>query len=847
MNAIKGTKRINNTIYLKFTAITFISIICSFLFSKLYTVSFNKQAFIFNDVIFFRLLLSFLLFEFVFAHFILNIDKMYKFIFKYRFWISAALLGFCVIFELSGSSIGNWVQYFGDLAEGANTVYGIPRMIRSDEWAVNTPMALSQVYNMTERFPYFSDVMRGGSLTDMFIVYGQPVLNIAVLFRPFHWGYLLFGAEKGLAFFWYGRLIALFLVTFEFSRVITNDNKILSLMTAVLITFAPIVQWWFAVNGIAEILIFGQLILLLIYNYMKTESYKKRLIYALLFVIAAGGYILVFYPAWQVCAAYVWLGFFIWIVIDNYKGFKFNKKDLLILALVILLLFGGLGYIILKSKDTIKAVMGTVYPGSRCETGGGGIKFYIRYVINLFLPFKSDAIPTNECEEAVFFDLFPIGYILAFYVICIEKNKDKLLRILLIICAFLNLWILLSFSEIIAKGTLMFSVTSSRCYFAIGLINIFILIRSIVLIKEFVSKKGCLILSATISLFLTVIGKTIYSEYLTRGMSFIIFFVLGIGFYLFFISYKSVRKIPLLIYCVITVFVTGICVNPVEKGLGAVYNNELINAIREINENDSGIWVFEGLGFPMNNYPVMAGVPTLNSTNVYPDLEKWHKIDTDREYEDVYNRYAHIIVEIERENESRFYLNNADVFTLYLNALGLQKLNVKYIISVNDLETFNNGVTFNKIFEEGAFKIYKTDYTNADKYQPYENIDFNNKADFDLSVNNEIPVTYCIDSCTEIGEGLKINGWAFVENNSAENQKVFVEIKNENGEIKTFEAYKETRTDVGEAFNSKLYEKSGFKAEISLNEILNGMNEINILIQIDDNVFKSSAGYSFSK
>ena len=32
----------------------------------------------------------------------------------------------------------------------------------------------------------------------MFIVYGQPVFDLAIIFRPFHWDYVLLGLQRGL-------------------------------------------------------------------------------------------------------------------------------------------------------------------------------------------------------------------------------------------------------------------------------------------------------------------------------------------------------------------------------------------------------------------------------------------------------------------------------------------------------------------------------------------------------------------------------------------------------------------------------------------------------------------------
>ena len=43
----------------------------------------------------------------------------------------------------------------------------------------------------------------------------------------------------------------------------------------------------------------------------------------------------------------------------------------------------------------------------------------------------------------------------------------------------------------------------------------------------------------------------------------------------------------------------------------------------------------------------MVGAKTVNSVNVYPDLDKWHVIDPNGQYEEVYNRYAHILVDFQ--------------------------------------------------------------------------------------------------------------------------------------------------------------------------------------------------------
>ena len=117
----------------------------------------------------------------------------------------------CVLLNISGSSIGMWNYWLGhDMS--TDVVWGTPRIIRTDEYVVGTPLAFSQSYS---GYSYFNDLF-GNKPADMFIVKDAPVLALAELFRPFHWGYILFGSSRGLAFYWSARLVVLFLAAYEF-------------------------------------------------------------------------------------------------------------------------------------------------------------------------------------------------------------------------------------------------------------------------------------------------------------------------------------------------------------------------------------------------------------------------------------------------------------------------------------------------------------------------------------------------------------------------------------------------------------------------------------------------------
>lgn len=101
-----------------------------------------------------------------------------EFLDKYRWYIGITVLMICVVLQLHGSSIG---LYSNLLGTNDITILGVNRPLRSDEWVVNTPFTIAQYY---AGFPYFNDLIRANP-TDVFIIYGQPVWDIATIFRPF--------------------------------------------------------------------------------------------------------------------------------------------------------------------------------------------------------------------------------------------------------------------------------------------------------------------------------------------------------------------------------------------------------------------------------------------------------------------------------------------------------------------------------------------------------------------------------------------------------------------------------------------------------------------------------------
>ncbi|MBO5468956.1 MAG: hypothetical protein J6A03_04290 [Lachnospiraceae bacterium] len=622
-------------------------------------------------------------------------------IFKYRYLIAAILFAFCVFFELNGSSIGIWCQKYG--VKDANLLLGISRLIRSDEWSVSTPMMLSQYYNAAGRFPYFSETIRG-TLTDVFLEYGQPVKSIAMIFRPFYLGYLLFSSSKGISFFWVGRWIALFMVSFEMGRLVTKDNRILAVMYAFLIAFAPTVQWWFAINGLVEMLICLQLSIVMFWKYLNESKFLYKIIYSIVIMICAGTYVLTMYPAWQISLAWVLVALIIWVIAENYEIIKIRLQDTILIGIELIVMFGIIGYVVYQSWNTIKAITGTVYPGSRFETGGLDIYELFSYIPNIWASITEKGMAANVCESARFIDFFPICYVLPILVLFVDKNKDKFIMILIFFSLFLGVYCFIGFPSWLAKITLLSNCQAGRAIIAYEFINILLLIRSVAIIKAQIKYWVAILLSIICSSVGVLICKTYDFSIFNYKVAIVTMFIFGICTYCLLTRFRY----GYILICLLMLF-TGGLVNPIRKGVDCVNAIDRLKQIQEVQNQDTGaLWVIDG-DIPEGNLGIMVGAATVNSTNVYPDLDRWHLIDQSREYEDVYNRYAHIKIDIIESEHSEFELTSPDAFTLHISLDDLNKLGVKYISTDNDiLEQYKtNCCIVKKVKDDERYNVYQ--------------------------------------------------------------------------------------------------------------------------------------------
>ena len=601
----------------------------------------------------------------------------------------AALMGLFVLaiaFELNGSSVGMWNRYVPNSRE-VSPVLGTPRPFRSDEWAVFTPMTLAQDHAKPS-YPYFNAIPRA-TATDMYSVYAQPVRHPLLAFRPFLAGFVLFGFERGLAFFWYGRWLALFLAMYGLFGIMTDRNKPLSAIASFLVVFSPAVQWWGAINALAEILVFGALFAICLDSFMKGGSFRERWLSVLGMGYSGTCYAMALYPAAMVPFAYVFASICIWIVWRRAKGFRAGSGLLLSAFFAAVVAASFLAWYLRLSAESFRIVSGTAYPGRRFDCGGGFLKGLGWSFGGLFFPWTSPVVEDgNVFSRAMFPDFFPLGLALASIVVFRRGIRDLLVFCLLAVSAAIGVYCIAGYPEWFAKATLFSRSTPPRAFVAFSFVQFLLAVSCAAMMRPSPSRRMALVAALSVSLLGTVAARLAYPNYLSDARLFVVWCVAFSGCFLF-LRFSEQRPVAGIFFVLLGVL-SGGTVNPVQRGDAGILDSDLARAIRATVEKDSGSWVVEGESFPMNQYPLLVGAPTVNAGNLYPALDRWACLDPPGKAKRTWNRYAAgIRVDLDPVSETAIDLTGFDTFRVKCSPDVIQTLGVRHVLSRRDLEALS--------------------------------------------------------------------------------------------------------------------------------------------------------------
>ncbi len=663
---------------------------------SVYMINNNLNRSLLFNVDIYLFLLIWIVSFFILCHLFISIKDLYNWLFKKRYVVSFLLLILLVLGKFNGSSYGMWNTYIEPNypVSSLNSIMAPIRAIRSDEWFVNSAHVLSQFNN---DFAYYNSYSRSIP-TDMFTTLPVPIKSIMIVTKPFLIGYLLLGRDYGMSFYWWGRLIVLFLVSFEFFRIFTKDNRKLSLLGTILVTFSPAIFWWYS-QYLVEQLIGGNLAIIMFYNLLHSKEKKKKILYSIGIGLGFLIFFFTLYPAWLVPLGYFYLILALYILYEYHKLEKIKLKDLTYLLIPISMFIIFFIIFFMKSYDTYKIISNTIYPGGRISLGNAGFKNLFYYPISILFPYLNI---DNPCEASTFYSFFPFSIILTLYLIIKERKRNILLISLIGLVTLFILDTLLPMPSIIAKLTLLSRVPGERLVVIISYILVFITILTLNKIKlTKKSRNTLLILSVIISLIVTYFS---YQElFANHGVK---IFIVGSFCLIVLVILMLTKKENLLLLSTIFIcLLSTIWVNPLMKGFSGIYEKPIAKELEKYKDEDKKWLLLDSIFLP--NYFIANGLKVVNSTNVYPNMDFYHLLDKKLKYEDIYNRYAHVEIRLTND-ETSFTSPYEDQVHIALNSNDLCKLNIDYVGSLTDVSEFSNkNISFKELYHLDNIYLYQ--------------------------------------------------------------------------------------------------------------------------------------------
>lgn len=570
----------------------------------------------------------------------------------------------------SPSSYGIFLQQHDP--ENAGVVWGKPRAIRSDEWAVVTPLTQATVNNNFERYNKTSFYNE-----DLRINYGLPIYDWGMVFKPTMWGYLFLKPGMAYSLNWY-LVFAIFIVGYFKLFNVIGLSRILSLSASITLYFSTFSQFWWDEKG-PVIAFFPWIAYILI---AKLKPIPTLLAF---YWLSASWLITDFYPPTVIS-----LGFVGAILFLCYGSHWFDFRKLAGLAVAAI---AAIATTLFYLKDYLLKTSQTLYPGHR-SIGGGSLSW--SEWISQLLPFSTfnknfDVFTTTNISEIgavgvpiILMILTHVNYRNPLAVSYSKKEKANI-YIILFALILMNLWMLAPAPAELGKLLLWDNVHPVRMKYAAGLmLTIFALLVSsnlnyVVNIKRFLIYKLVIIFGwylTKLSYAHVKIDNELFDH--IHDLSRDLYFIPGMALAYLAIKYLKFKPIQAFGFC--SALVSLIVVSP----FNPIQSSDAIFASHDVIKEKIDPYVDQSSGvLAIPGYPgaILNGLGYKSVTHVtaVPAMSVWKNLFpkmNENDFQRVFNRYSHIHL----ANISQPDSPQPDVVEIPLSEFGTRV----YLPTVND-------------------------------------------------------------------------------------------------------------------------------------------------------------------
>lgn len=562
-----------------------------------------------------------------------------------------------VLLSLTGSSTGMFWQFFGSGAD-PDLIAGTPRGVRSDEWLVQSGWVVSQA---SQGFPAVNQVFPGGM--DATVMNDLPAWDWSALFRPHTWGLLVLGLDQGMAVRWWLPAVLMLVSIYWFAVSLLPRRPVLGATLAVVAVLQPMVQWWWMpIVPLPVAFAFAAATAVV----WATRSADRR---GRILTAAWAGYLAV------AMAMSIYVPFMIPAIL---AATAFAVGHLLVersahpsaLALVRRLLpLAGAGLAagvvlvawVVTRRDTVDALLSTVYPGQRLTETGTGTSVDLMSLLSA--PFQrslqidelvaSFGANSSEGSSVLLVSLFLVPALIGVAVVGWRRERrldwlvGGLVGVQLLVLAFVFLpgWDALAHLVGIDRGT---PQRLRLIFVVLGVMAVVVLVERLDRRAVHAGWSGptgwvaagsagvaALAASAWVWRRLDAAG----SPAVPSTWSVVVIGLLVVAVVAFARRAVLVGGVALLLGSL----VVGAGVNPVYRGVFDLREQtEAGRAVVRIAEADpDGAWVGVGSYVSMATL-VETGVRAYSGVQTYPSPVMWEHLDPDGSHEESWNRLAHV-------------------------------------------------------------------------------------------------------------------------------------------------------------------------------------------------------------
>lgn len=561
-----------------------------------------------------------------------------------------------------GFSITSWQIHLR--LPSSDVVAGQPQPLRSDDWLVSLPVAISQTQRPQHRFGATSDLLGPEPGVPVYILPTHaPALHFATFFRPYVWGYF-FDPEIGLSWTWCFYLSAGILsVAVLCYQLGVHDRYLCTFVGSFVYTSAFFLGW--SLNCSPVTIAFGFLVAELLRVLPEGKVSWQSWVWIAYW---SGAFLFALYPPYQLAA--VWVG--IVLVSGAVASGKLGRDALVakskVSAVVLLALIVGaicFALALYEARDAVERTIHTDYPGQRRETQGPGwLSVFSGTVFPQAIPSLRNRFDANLCEETSFsligLCLMPAVLYLRFrdrFTSQINSPSGWYADLALAaLTALFMARVLAVLPEQLVDALRLGAIPPKRMKYGIGLLNIVWLIRFLQLRQERSREAGRMWPLAAICMIVAAAAPVcgLYRYCNTAAFAALLALaVLGCIAGSLIVRWPRVSVSCLV---VLQLYAMGWW-NPVVLGgvkpLLRCHSSEVIRSIDSAATQASGkrpLWVTFGNIYD-GDFLRMLGLRAANGVQFYPQFSFWKLVDPTGSKNFCYNRYSHVIFEFTKEAE----------------------------------------------------------------------------------------------------------------------------------------------------------------------------------------------------